>query len=1202
MSNETPDGDTLLSPASSASQSPWPRPLSPIPPHRLAKLANALGISTPVPHQPARSLSDSCSTPRTADPWRSPTPSAASTSQFTTHSSSSSFQSRFLIHVIPPTHLPHDNDFTEALELTPPPTTASGYHTQFRRGTLVPLLPNLQSQLWAIAKEYALPSTSGLVLYLVTSAPSRNELSTPGLGDPEEPGPRLSEEIWKHLWMRVVKTERQESGFPSRSPTPNAVGLGIGFGGRSSPLSEPSSSYPLRPFVSNGRPPNSLSSPLTPSASTTSSSTSDPRTTAASSSEPSQSEVTTPDTSLPPESRADMLDLPGLSSSPSLIPILAKVEFDIDRRKAEWYGPWLRSRKMNHKKRGMAAREYSKGSEGGDDVGEGELVRKAPLGLKLVDRQAVPRFLLSAEEDEDDEPLAGESTGDRGALGPEGALEGNEEEDVEWHARNKPRLSVEIPPSPSTSSGPRTSPTTVTSSKKVPPPLTLAVQNDMGIIASAEPSPMPSTAASGKLAYLRDGDGIVSSSEEDVSSSQEQSEEDGGEEVDGEVDGDEEEDVDNLTFRKLKSPVEDKRGGAFFEDLDLGLEFEDSGEFDEHDPNDRRRSQYAMKAKLDEIERTLVQFSPRRLKHELEDSAPAVTPPRSASLARAGASLSPPLSAVNGRFPRTSTGSPKAAGTPGSPPKWPAVPYTSLNGDDDDPNNSLGLDGFPSPPKFALNGVSNAIPLSPYKQRFSVSSNGESEESKARKRELEGHEPTYPAIIPPSLRARDPASSSPVIPLSPDPFGRFPSEPVPPVPQRMSEDRYSHRSSSSQSRTTFSLDKNRDSDTFNRDDSMTSVSDRKSSTPSSRFSIDSADEHGPSSKLSARSAQGASLNPVKSIRTLWRKSRKSSISSTQTVAPAPQTNGRGSPQPPLPPNNNLAPAAMSRVSEEVVTNAMLPPGRRTPQGAYPDASLSTKALQRAHGGHSINSIHFDQESPYPVRRSAAPPTPPMPSRQPAYQNVQYTQAQRPSSTSSSPPPSDSAPLPSNEKSGARKSILKSWRSASTVSGSGSSPTSPPADSTGRPSIEVPDVGAAPARKRRPSVIEMVRGSLSIGSMGELPPSPNLPEQYAAANARRSQADMPGAGSGRFSVRSSVVNGRATPSGSSIASSQFSSRSSPPPIATPTAGGSPPPGSEPAVSRASQEDETFEIIDTTQQGHGKAPSLSYPYHELDHQAS
>ena len=213
-------------------------PKSPLSPTRLAKLANALGVSTPV-SQPSR---------------RSPSPST----------------SRYLLHVIPPVKL-------DDLDL--PSSNASGYHTQFRRGIFVPFHATFQSQLWAIAKEYALPSTTGILLFLV---------------DDSGQGPRLSEDIWKHLWSRVSKEENLTS--------------------RSSPQL-------IRPLISSAYP-----SPSTPSSGSRFTAVSEPETPATS-----------------PEDRANSLDLPGLAS-PSIIPVLAKVEFDIDTKKAGWFEPWLRSR------------------------------------------------------------------------------------------------------------------------------------------------------------------------------------------------------------------------------------------------------------------------------------------------------------------------------------------------------------------------------------------------------------------------------------------------------------------------------------------------------------------------------------------------------------------------------------------------------------------------------------------------------------------------------------------------------------------------------------------------------------------------------------------------------------------------------------------------------------------------------------------
>lgn len=78
-------------------------------------------------------------------------------------------------------------------------------------------------------------------------------------------------------------------------------------------------------------------------------------------------------------------------------------------------------------------------------------------------------------------------------------------------------------------------------------------------------------------------------------------------------------------YQRSRNPGEEKRVGTVFEDLDLGLDLGDDDEevshlslcftswtdhsllqYDENDPNDRRRSQYLMKAKLDEIERVSV--------------------------------------------------------------------------------------------------------------------------------------------------------------------------------------------------------------------------------------------------------------------------------------------------------------------------------------------------------------------------------------------------------------------------------------------------------------------------------------------------------------------------------------------------------------------------------------------------------------------
>ena len=133
--------------------------------------------------------------------------------------------------------------------------------------------------------------------------------------------------------------------------------------------------------------PQFVTLPLTPTGSMASSNPP----TQATFSESSQSEVDTPDSSLPSDSCAATLDLPGLTSL-SLIPILAKVEFDIDKRRAAWYGPWIRSWKLNHRKWEHRARTASDSGTPitGEGDGEVDTLKVAPLPLRLVDRQAIP--------------------------------------------------------------------------------------------------------------------------------------------------------------------------------------------------------------------------------------------------------------------------------------------------------------------------------------------------------------------------------------------------------------------------------------------------------------------------------------------------------------------------------------------------------------------------------------------------------------------------------------------------------------------------------------------------------------------------------------------------------------------------------------------------------------------------------------------
>jgi len=538
--------------------------------------------------------------------------------------------SKFLLHVIPPHHLPHDSNDLDAIHTTPPPPNSPGYHVHFRRGTLVPVYPTLQAQLGAIAKEYALPSTTGLILYII-STPTTNSSQPPDAMD--ELGPRLSEDIWKHLWTRVLRIEqRDDLLMPSPALSPNGPytpQLLLGSATRSTPFLPQESSGPLRPFIASAgldslqphAPQPSYTSPST--ASSLSDIRSMTKSAPPSSESVSPSEPGTPDTSVDDSAmRANSIDLPGLTS-PSLIPILAKVEFDIDRRKAGWYAPWIRSRKVNHAKRtenrkGSKNRENNADDEHGDHVPI-ELLTGQKERLKRFSRTTIQDELEGGDEaasyaplsespeeiDSDNDSANGEEdatarvsslTGGKDPLddvfgtdadtwvdihmtngrelksknphvvqlaltGAELAEEAfdddddistKEEDDVRelLDLMSRPNLVISVPSPPKNKRA--SSPIGVNGSRKNQPPPLLLVPKDKsgGPVISSTPSPSPLTptplSSSTSLAYLGQ-----SSSEEDYEPTEEGTNE----------------------FARIRSPEEsEKRGGAVFDDLDLGLD------------------------------------------------------------------------------------------------------------------------------------------------------------------------------------------------------------------------------------------------------------------------------------------------------------------------------------------------------------------------------------------------------------------------------------------------------------------------------------------------------------------------------------------------------------------------------------------------------------------------------------------------------
>lgn len=499
-------------------------PRSPLPPHKLAKLANALGISTPLPASnqlpvPIRRSSSA----RPAD--HSPLPDSRSVTPSTGSRPSTS---RYLLHVVPPKHFPHEsrND-PEA-------------YAAFRRGSLVPLHSTLQAQLSAICREFQLPTTHGIVLYLVSDGITSEGLSS-GLGK----GPRISDEVWKWLWMRVMDEQ------------PMLRGLGLGLSsGTSSPSELPT---PLRKLSSSSyleTSPHPFGSyPLTPSPSSPSGSASASVTSIGQSqfksspplrSNSSRSDGTSPtnasDTPATSAVEVDPRLLPGLGS-PSLIPVLAKVEFDIDRRVGTWYTAWSRSRLEIQKRRGntldaqgklqlrITLDNKSKRNLAFSDTGGYARLSDSP-------EQIDPDEELTAHVSQQEDPLADvfgndndtwsdlQSSRPREKAKDDLALDGaslskEHESDDEshltrdeldtnevmalWNARNKPSVGLSYPTTPQSSQGSLKG-TPQSSRKGAPPPLTLT---PFGAAAAMEINIATPTPSPFRTDFTRDDDSHI---------------------------------------------------------------------------------------------------------------------------------------------------------------------------------------------------------------------------------------------------------------------------------------------------------------------------------------------------------------------------------------------------------------------------------------------------------------------------------------------------------------------------------------------------------------------------------------------------------------------------------------------------------------------------------------------------------------------
>ena len=365
---------------------------------------------------------------------------------------------------------------------------------------------------------------------------------------------------------------------------------------------------------------------------------------------------------------------------------------------------------------------------------------------------------------------------------------------------------------------------------------------------------------------------------------------------------------------------------------------------------------------------------------------------------------------------------------------------------------SLKLAKHPnSPPKVVLNGKTSGVAKSEAEKRKNSSSISsmlsnfsaprETSESRARIRQYEEEAGFYAdqPKLHPSLIRQATEAGSPVLPLSPDPFGRFPS----------SADSSAHdppeRGSSLRNGTPVG---------------PSAV--RHSQAPSSRFSVDSAAEQEQSLKVS----KAPSLVSMKSIRKLWKRNDKPSVSGASIPA---------SPDPSTLPSRPSS-SALSLNYTETDTS-------RTPSPSVPFPSGSMRGSQKPHKSQrdsGLDPFYFDQDSKFAPRKTPSPAS-----------RMQYQFPPNAASQARAAAPSPSQMPTAEKKRSVRKSLVSKWKNVS--EGSSSTDSSEP-------------------RRRRPSIADVANlmrsgGNSSISSQSVLqsPSVPDLPAEYRMSQHSRIQS-------------------------------------------------------------------------------------------------
>ena len=320
-------------------------PQKPLSPQQLGRIAQSFGIEVPSLPTPPPSGSHGHGHSLGISPGRSTTPTSTLSAPYQPTRSSSC-----LLTVIPP------------ISLLPLSTSANSPEglKRWRRGRLIPLQPTIGSMLLAIAREYGLPSTKGINLYVVNQSQHQQHHQGRSSGSSssdfsDEPGPRISSSTWTSLFASQVA-----SAGASRTSTPTGSPHRLG-----SLLARDNLPHsPLSPFSDMLH----IRKDRDRQSSTASSSTLPAPT------RPFGRELVMPPTPSSLGSSASASASASMSMSTAQSAVVATIEFDIDQEEATWFPTFQASGRR---------RNLSTASEGG--------VRQLCLLAKTSDER--PRFL-----------------------------------------------------------------------------------------------------------------------------------------------------------------------------------------------------------------------------------------------------------------------------------------------------------------------------------------------------------------------------------------------------------------------------------------------------------------------------------------------------------------------------------------------------------------------------------------------------------------------------------------------------------------------------------------------------------------------------------------------------------------------------------------------------------------------------------------